>query len=94
MQKTPPDQDGWHYLEDTGTWYYAPQPHMDEYVLHSPGMCKYCDCYPRAQGHRIRDGINFTGEYDVDKDRCMSEILRTLEEIEEWRGNQPIRYED
>jgi len=92
--KRAPDQDGWHYIEKTDSWYWCAQPHMDELVLHSPGSCRYCDRYPKLQGQRITDDINFTGEYDEDKDMCMSEIMRPLEEIEVWYGNRPIRYED
>lgn len=89
--KTPPDQDGWHYLAGTDSWYYTSQPHMDEYVLHSPGSCKYCDRYPKAQNQRIKDGINFTAEHDPDKDTCMSEIARPLHVIEMWHGNRAIK---
>lgn len=40
----------------------APFPHCDQRILHAPGDCKYCDCYPAAQKLRDAWGIAFTGQ--------------------------------
>ncbi len=64
-------------------------PHCDERVLHAPRVCRYCDAFPQRQTDREVQGINFTGEWDLDKVLCPSEARRDVEVIHRWPGNQP-----
>lgn len=67
-----------------------PGVHCDSRVLHAPATCKYCDEFaPDAQRARLDQGINFTGEYDKNKEGCPSELWRPLEVIERWPRNKP-----
>ena len=66
-----------------------PHPiHCDPFVLHKPGSCQFCDKYPGLQQERIDNGINFTGEYDKNKEGCPSELRRPLDYIERWPRNR------
>lgn len=65
-------------------------PHCDQYVLHAPGQCKYCDDYPTRQAKRVELGINFTGEHDERKIPCPAEMLRPETSINRWHGNRPV----
>jgi hypothetical protein len=66
-----------------------PGIHCDGRILHAPNMCIYCDEYgAEAQQERINQGINFTGEYDKNKEGCPSELWRPLEIIEKWPRNR------
>lgn len=67
----------------------AQMPHCDQYVLHAPGECEYCDHYPEAQAQRVKDGINFTGKKDPSKKQCPAEARRALANINRWPGNIP-----
>ena len=35
-----------------GIDYPIPAPHCDPQVLHAPGVCRYCDAYPKWQTKR------------------------------------------
>lgn len=35
-------------------------PHCNPEVLHAPGECYYCDCYPKRQAARSESGPPFT----------------------------------
>lgn len=64
-------------------------PHCDARVLHAPGECEYCDGFPLAQKLRATWGINYTGEHDPGKLPCPAELLRPVEAVHAWGGNQP-----
>lgn len=66
-------------------------PHCDQYVLHAPGECKYCDMYPEAQQKRVADKINFTGHHEHGKTVCPSEERRSIKIIHNWYGNAPTK---
>ena len=68
-------------------------PHCDSNVLHAPGKCKYCDEFPADQQQRVWNGINFTDEYDPEKELCPSMKYRTPDIINKWPGNTPNGYE-
>lgn len=69
--------------------------HCDPNVLHAPGKCKFCDEFgANLQQDRINRGINFTGEYDKNKEGCPSELRRPLDYIERWPNNRPFPAED
>lgn len=66
-------------------------PHCDEFVLHAPGECVYCDRHPDWQDARIRYHIAFTGRGTGKASNlrpCPSEVLRPVEKINRWPGNQ------
>lgn len=68
---------------------YVPA-HCDNRVLHSPGYCKYCDAYPKAQKRRIDLGVDFTDETPGTRTRpCPALSERSWEDINGWGGNQP-----
>lgn len=64
-------------------------PHCDQYVLHRPGSCQYCDAHPDWQELRALWGINFTGDNDDNKIPCPSTRRRPLNTVHAWPGNQP-----
>lgn len=74
------------------TAYGAEYPHCDQYVLHAPGECEYCDHYPFAQAARSHLGINYTGHYESGKAKCPAERIRSLHHINLWPGNTPEGY--
>ena len=45
-----------------GIDYPIPAPHCDPQVLHAPGVCRYCDAYPRWQTKRTVAKMLFTEE--------------------------------
>jgi len=45
-----------------GIDYPIPAPHCDPQVLHAPGVCRYCDAYPKWQTKRTVAKMLFTGE--------------------------------
>jgi hypothetical protein len=65
----------------------ARSPHCDQYVLHAPGECEFCDLYPKRQAWRVEASVNFTGHDDADKMKCPSEMLRPRSVINRWSGN-------
>lgn len=69
----------------------APFPHCDEFVLHAPGSCKYCDEYPEKQQERTLKNVNFTAENNPNKAKCPAEARRSLKDINKWSGNRPER---
>lgn len=65
-------------------------PHCDQRVLHPPGECEYCDAYPEWQALRQTWGVAFTGqEPRLDQVQCPSTVVRTIDVINMWPGNQP-----
>lgn len=60
--------------------------HCDQWVLHSPGTCTYCDKYPELQQFRIDNKLNF-GENEAGLLSCPAEMRRPQEKIERWGGN-------
>lgn len=67
--------------------------HCDQWVLHAPGACEYCDMYPELQEARVRLNINFTGKPVAGGFICPAEKLRPLAKIERWHGNIPMTTE-
>lgn len=66
-------------------------PHCDALVLHRPTTCEICDTYAAdLQQERIARGVNFTGEYDKNKEGCPSELRRSKDIIERWPRNRPM----
>jgi hypothetical protein len=68
-------------------------PHCDAMVLHEPLKCEFCDMHPDWQALRILWGVNFTGEHNLNKTTCPSELRRPVETINLWPGNRPHRKE-
>lgn len=62
-------------------------PHCDPSVLHAPGDCEHCDCYPDWQDYRVTARINFSGHSIGDLAPCPSTFFRPTEVIEQWYGN-------
>ncbi len=71
--------------------YKAKYPHCDHRVLHSPGICVYCDKYPEEQEERKRDNIPFTDELTLDTPLLPGED-RARRSAEKWPGNGPKLY--
>mgnify|MGYP000980232050 FL=1 len=67
-------------------------PHCDPLVLHAPGDCEFCDRHPEWQQLRQMWKINFTGQYEPDRQPCPAEDKRDLVTIEQWGGNIPWRF--
>ena len=64
-------------------------PHCDAWVLHKPGVCRFCDMEPKLQLVRQHLNMAYTGEEPGPGMReCPSTILRTIEDIERWPGNR------
>lgn len=64
--------------------------HCDQWVLHSPGTCEYCDLYPELQQFREEHAIQFTNEEwdaSVHEHGCPALHHRPLATIERWGGN-------
>lgn len=68
-------------------------PHCDQWVLHAPGKCEYCDMCPEAQARRVEIGVCFTGAPEDGKCPCPSELLRGIDVINHWPGNRPAAKE-
>lgn len=69
-------------------------PHCDSLILHSPGVCEYCDRHPDWQALRSAQGIAFsdTPEADVKAHNlipCPSTTRRPAEVRDRWYGNVP-----
>lgn len=67
-------------------------PHCDQRILHAPGECEYCDCYPFWQRLREAWGIAFTGHIpDPDSDTlmCPADYARDPDVYNAWPGNTP-----
>lgn len=68
-------------------------PHCDEWVLHSPGTCVYCDKHAKWQRARIELGILFTNdvwpEGTLGLRPCPATLFRPAEKIHRWGGNIP-----
>ena len=73
-------------------WQTGVIPHCDQRVLHAPGECEYCDRLPDWQALREVWGIAFTGHEPQDGQIwCPSELQRTVETINRWPGNRPVK---
>lgn len=44
--------------------------HLSLDIVHSPGICYWCDSFPMSQRRRIKLGVNFTDTFDSDKLPC------------------------
>lgn len=79
----------------TGVSRVLPQfPHCDSLILHSPGVCEYCDRHPDWQALRSAQGIAFsdTSEEEIranDLIPCPSTVKRPAEVRDQWYGNVP-----
>lgn len=63
--------------------------HCDASVVHAPGRCSSCDeAAFGLQYLRSMQRVNFTGEHDIEKAPCPSEIFRSVENVQRWGGNQ------
>jgi hypothetical protein len=66
--------------------------HCDQMILHAPGECVYCDCYPDWQRLRQEWGIAFTG-HEVGIDGavvpCPADVSRPDGAHQMWGGNRP-----
>lgn len=74
------------------------QAHCDAKVLHSPGLCEYCDEYPQAQAKRKELGVRFTDEVGIKYNDptfedgrlpCPAVEARPSININAWGGNVP-----
>jgi hypothetical protein len=61
--------------------------HCDNRVLHSPGVCVYCDKYPEAQAFRKGLHMKFTDELEPDE-AILPGQERTRASADRWGGNQ------
>ncbi len=68
--------------------------HCDQYVLHAPKTCTYCDKYPDLQEFRIVHKMNFTDQLDTTKLPCPAIMRRSQRKIESWGGNIATIHED
>jgi hypothetical protein len=68
-------------------------PHCDQYVLHLPGTCAYCDSpeLQPAHDYRNKNNINHTGENNPTKQTCPAEALRSKDIIDKWGGNRATK---
>lgn len=62
-------------------------PHCEPLVLHAPGVCDYCDRYPKRQAARIRSKTLFTGEVPRDGWTACPADLRRPPSSGSWHGN-------
>lgn len=69
----------------------AYMPHCDSSILHSPGICEYCDQYSDWQEYRIVARIAFSDENPVPEGKapCPSTYFRSAEVRDRWGGNVP-----
>lgn len=73
-------------------------PHCDQSVLHSPGVCPYCDEHPDWQALRRLWGIAFTGQEPQQlgvywrEVPCPSDQRRGTGGSQVWPGNRPEGY--
>jgi hypothetical protein len=68
----------------------AQAPHCDQRILHSRGVCEYCDRYPDRQAIRLANRILCTNEDPQDGWRaCPAIEVRGKESCEYWPGNRP-----
>ena len=67
-------------------------PHCDGRVLHSPGLCPYCDNYPDDQHKRLDNDIPFTDQLKDDEPLLPGED-RTAGSSRSWPGNRPEGYQ-
>lgn len=71
-------------------------PHCDSLILHSPGVCEYCDRHPDWQTLRSAQGIAFSDmSAEVAKEHnlipCPSTTRRPADVRDRWGGNRPKR---
>lgn len=69
-------------------------PHCDQYVLHSAGVCQYCDLHPDWQADRVRLAMAFsdTSPEEIERFRlspCPSTLRRPAAVRDRWWGNAP-----
>ena len=73
-----------------GIDYPIPAPHCDPQVLHAPGVCRYCDAYPRWQTKRTVAKMLFTEELPREGwQTCPAEKARGVDSINAGPGNRP-----
>jgi hypothetical protein len=64
-------------------------PHCDQYILHAPGECDYCDDQPGWQALRQLWGIAYTGHAPTAHQiACPSDTRRPDGIANLWHGNQ------
>lgn len=73
-------------------------PHCDSLILHSPGVCEYCDRHPHQQAAREAQGTAFSDTPADEVERlglapCPSTVARTAEVRDLWYGNVPKGYD-
>lgn len=76
-----------HYAEYIDAW-EQPFPHCDPRVLHSPGVCDYCDKVPALQEYRRMCGLPYVDDLQV-TDAILPGENRDRRSAEAWGGNQP-----
>lgn len=69
-------------------------PHCDSHILHSPGVCQFCDRHPDWQALRESQGVAFSDMSTEDAIAaglvpCPSTYYRTAELRDLWGGNRP-----
>lgn len=69
-------------------------PHCDSLILHTPGVCQYCDRHPDWQALRSAQGIAFSDmPEDIRREHgllpCPSTYRRPAEVRDRWYGNVP-----
>jgi len=62
------------------------QPHCDPQILHAPGLCEYCDRYPKRQQSRLDTKTLFTGETARDGWNACPADRRRPPSGEAWHG--------
>lgn len=75
------------YGEYLDAW-EAPFPHCDSRVLHSPGVCVYCDQVKPLQEYRKMCGLPFSDELQAN-DALLPGETRNVASAHAWGGNQP-----
>lgn len=68
-------------------------PHCNQYVLHAPSACEFCDKHPDWQEQRLNAYVEFTGNEPPLMSvwiGCPADILFNMQK-NKWHGNQPSK---
>lgn len=77
------------YLEYADNWVAEGNlyPHCDNRVLHSPGVCDFCDKADTLQQYRRMLGLKYTDELQAN-DALLPGQDRTRASADAWGGNR------
>jgi hypothetical protein len=64
-----------------------PFPHCNQFILHKPKLCEYCDKHPDWQQERVDKKVNFTGEQTSGFALCPADT--NYKSDPNWPGNKP-----